>query len=87
MIGWSALAAMLFLSVGLHWSTLAIEHQTIGMLGSEPILWIDQAEEIAQLLNGQVTDRRYLALQLASGNFLQRSINPFERTNLTGYLP
>ena len=86
-IGWSVLAAMLILSVGLHWATLSIEQQTIAMLGSEPIQWSAQAEELAQLLNGQGAGRRYLALQLASGNLLQHIISPLEQTNLTGDLP
>ena len=65
-VGWAAAAAVLVVSTGLHWATVRMERQMGGMLEPGQI-WSAEAEELAQMMDGEEAGRRYLALRLAVG--------------------
>ena len=63
----SAVAAGIVAAV---WLNLAGEHmaaQVAGQVGVGPAVWTSQAEEAAELLEGQGAGRRYLAMALRAG--------------------
>jgi len=62
-----AVAAMLVLSLGLNLATRQMMQETALTLSAGRIEWTPEAEEIAQMLNGDGEGRRYLALALAAG--------------------
>lgn len=66
-VGWAAAAAVLVVSTGLHWATVRMERQMGGMLEPGQI-WSAEAEELAQMMDGEGAGRRYLALRLAVGH-------------------
>jgi len=65
-VGWLAVAAVLLVSIGLHWATIQMERQMGGMLEPGQI-WSAEAEELAEMMDGEGTGRRYLAMRLAAG--------------------
>jgi len=65
-VGWAAAAAVLLVSIGLHWATVRMERQMGGMLEPGQI-WSAEAEDLAQMMDGEGAGRRYLALRLAVG--------------------
>ena len=67
-VGWAAAAAVvvLLVSIGLQWATVRMERQMGGMLEPGQI-WSAEAEELAQMMDGEGAGRRYLALRLAVG--------------------
>ena len=80
-VGWAAAAAVLLVSIGLHWATIRMERQMGGMLEPGQI-WSAEAEELAEMMDGEGMSRRYLALRLAAG---YRTAQP-ETLSLMGYL-
>ena len=65
--GWLSVAAMLVLSLGLELAADRMRGQTAAMLGVGLIHWTAEAEDAAQMLNGEGSGRRYLTLALAAG--------------------
>jgi hypothetical protein len=65
--GWAAVAAVLALSLGLHWTTQRQLHDTATLLREPSGTWTAEADEAAELINGHGAGRRYLALALAVG--------------------
>ncbi len=62
-----AIAALLVLSLGLDLASRQMMQETALALGAGRIEWTPEAEEMAQMLNGDGEGRRYLALALAAG--------------------
>jgi hypothetical protein len=63
---WLSMAAALVLSVGLHLATERVMRQTAATLKTPQTQWTPEAEEAAELLNGQGSGRRYIAFALAA---------------------
>jgi hypothetical protein len=64
-ISWLAAAATLALTVGLNMATNRLLRETAKSLGPE-IVWTEEAEEMAKLLDGQGQGRQYIAFCLAA---------------------
>ena len=65
--GWLSAAAMLLLALGLHLATARMMQETAAASGIGRIEWSAEAEEAAQMLNGDGAGRRYVSLALAAG--------------------
>ena len=63
--GWAAVAAVLMVSIGLYWATIRMERQMSGMFEPGQI-WNTGIDELAQMMDGDGTGRRYLALRLTA---------------------
>jgi len=74
--GWLAVAAMLIVSLGLDLAADSITDRTVAMLGSTVVEWTPEAEETANLINGDGWGRRYLALALAADAHRPSSFPP-----------
>ncbi|UCD30279.1 MAG: hypothetical protein JSV03_07370 [Planctomycetota bacterium] len=79
-VGW-ALTAMLVLSIGLNIAAESITKQTINMLQVYQIEWTSEAQEAADLLNGDGWGRQYVALVLATSDYQSETYSP--RVGLT----
>lgn len=65
--GWLSMAAMLVLSLGLELAADRLRHETAAVLNRPGPRWTAEAEEAVELLNNQVSGRRYIAAALAVG--------------------
>ena len=65
--GWFSAAAMVLLALGLHLAAARMMQETAAVSGIGRIEWSAEAEEAAQMLNGDGAGRRYVALALAAG--------------------
>ena len=73
-VGWSAAAAAIVISIGLNLAATRIDRDVASTLNWTTIRWTPQAEEMAQMLDGDGAGRRYLELCLAAGT---RQPEPF----------
>jgi hypothetical protein len=74
----SAVAAGLVAAVWLNLTGDRIAAQVASQVGVGPPVWTQQAEEAAELLDGQGTGRQYLAMALRAGAFESASAAPLE---------
>ncbi len=63
----AAVAAGFLVAVGLNLSAERISQRIAARVGAGPVVWTPQAEEAAELLDGQGAGRRYLAMVLRAG--------------------
>ena len=63
-VWWTSIAAMLMISIGFNHAANTITNQTASMVGSSQIRWTPEAEEAAQMLDGNGWGRRYIAFAL-----------------------
>ena len=70
---WAAVVLLLF-SVGLGEMARRVDRETATMLGADRIEWTAEAEEIAEMLDGDGQGRRYVELALRAD---RRRIEPW----------
>ena len=80
----STLAALLLLSLGLNMAANHMLHQTNELLKIGKIEWTPQAEEAAQLLDGNGWGRKYIVCALAMDDLKKRSSQTFGQFNTMG---
>ena len=84
---WTAAAASLILSIGLNFAAESISRDTVDMLQVQQIEWTPEAEEAAQLLNGDGWGRDYIALAMIADSYkADRYSSTHNMTYLTGDL-
>ncbi|MHC4445106.1 MAG: hypothetical protein ACYTF1_03740 [Planctomycetota bacterium] len=74
--GWMAVAAMLVLSIGLNFAAESVTRDTVDMLQVQHIEWTPEAEEAAQLLNGDGWGRQYVAFTLVVDSYQVETYSP-----------
>lgn len=62
-------AAILLLALGLNYTADRMMRRSAAGVGAGPVVWTEQAEQMAQMLDGNGWGRRYIALGLMAGNF------------------
>ena len=60
---------MLVLSIGLNFATKSVTRDTVNMLQVQQIEWTPEAQEAADLLNGDGWGRDYIALALVADSY------------------
>jgi len=73
-IGWSAVAAMLVLGLGLHWATQRVLRPMAAALHEPSTTWTAEADEAVKLLNGDGSGRQYLVMALAADDTRTRQL-------------
>jgi hypothetical protein len=75
---------MLLLSLGLGWAAESISRQTTLMIDAGQVHWTREAEEMAKLLDANGQGRRYVALHLAMGDYIDLSRPAFHAGDAIG---
>ena len=74
--GWMAVAAMLVLSIGLNYMAESMSRDTIDMLQVQQVEWMPEAQEAADMLNGDGWGRQYVAFALVVDSYQVETYSP-----------